>query len=367
MAKDKEYYGFIYITTNNVNGKKYIGQKKYDKEGKWKTYLGSGTALNNAIKKHGKENFSKEIVEECKTKEELDQREKYWISYYDAVKNKEFYNITHGGDGGNTIAGYSDEERSQHSKNLSKAFKGVINQGKNNPMAKKVICLNTMQIFDTTVEAGKFYNIPEGKIQKACKTEKSRVHTAGIDTETGEKLQWRYYIEDEEYTYIPYTREYPTKKVYCFENNSVYKSAKEASVILNINAVSITHCCNHHLKSTHDRHFLYYDEYIKMSDEELKPLRDASKPKAGKRNPFYGKHHNNETKKKISEKNKLIPKRLGKDNDKSVSILCVNSNTIYYSTREAERETGVDHSSIIRCCKGKQKTAGGFIWKYVSC
>lgn len=38
-----DYYGFIYITTNNVNGKKYIGQKKY--YGNHKTYIGSGIAL----------------------------------------------------------------------------------------------------------------------------------------------------------------------------------------------------------------------------------------------------------------------------------------------------------------------------------
>ena len=57
-------YGFIYITTNHINGKKYIGQKKYDKSGKWKKYLGSGLALKNAITKYGVENFSKEIIEE---------------------------------------------------------------------------------------------------------------------------------------------------------------------------------------------------------------------------------------------------------------------------------------------------------------
>ena len=72
-------YGFIYITTNHVNGKKYIGQKKYDDKGKWKDYLGSGKHLKNAINKYGRENFSKEIIEECETKELLNEREKYWI------------------------------------------------------------------------------------------------------------------------------------------------------------------------------------------------------------------------------------------------------------------------------------------------
>lgn len=34
------------------------------------------------------------------------------------------------------------------------------------------------------------------------------------------------------------------------------------------------------------------------------------------------------------------------------------------SVMDAQRELGIDNSSIIRCCKGKQKTAGGYIWRY---
>ena len=79
-------YGFIYITTNHINGKQYIGQRKYDKKEKWKNYLGSGIILTRAIEKYGKENFSKKIIEECETKEQLNQKEKYWISYYNAVE-----------------------------------------------------------------------------------------------------------------------------------------------------------------------------------------------------------------------------------------------------------------------------------------
>ena len=45
-------YGFIYGTTNNINGMKYIGQKIYDKHGNWKIYLGSGIYLKRAILKY---------------------------------------------------------------------------------------------------------------------------------------------------------------------------------------------------------------------------------------------------------------------------------------------------------------------------
>ena len=55
-------YGFVYITTNHVNGKQYIGQRKYDKQGKWKEYLGSGIILSRAIEKYGIE-----VAQTCDT------------------------------------------------------------------------------------------------------------------------------------------------------------------------------------------------------------------------------------------------------------------------------------------------------------
>ena len=98
-------YGFIYITTNHINGMKYIGQKKYDKKGNWKKYLGSGIHLKRAIDKYGIDNFSREIIEECNSKKLLDEKEKYWISYYNAVDSNKFYNLAAGGDGGRTCYG----------------------------------------------------------------------------------------------------------------------------------------------------------------------------------------------------------------------------------------------------------------------
>lgn len=123
-----EKYGFIYITTNNINGKKYIGQKSYHKSN-WKTYLGSGIHLKRAIDKYGKENFSREIIEECSTKEELDEREIYWISFYNAVESDLFYNIANGGDGGYTVAGYSEEELEKYIKKRNKMMSLRVSKG----------------------------------------------------------------------------------------------------------------------------------------------------------------------------------------------------------------------------------------------
>lgn len=91
---------YIYKITNLVNNKIYIGQSKR-KEIDTKEYFGSGKLINLAINKHGKENFKKEILEECKTKKELDERERHWIKYYNSTNRKTGYNISIGGDGGN--------------------------------------------------------------------------------------------------------------------------------------------------------------------------------------------------------------------------------------------------------------------------
>ena len=48
-------YGFIYITTNMCDGKRYLGQKKFDNE--WQNYLGSGTVFKRAVK-----NMEKKIL-----------------------------------------------------------------------------------------------------------------------------------------------------------------------------------------------------------------------------------------------------------------------------------------------------------------
>ena len=90
----------VYMTTNLINGKKYIGRDKNNK----KSYLGSGKALKRAIKTHGKQNFTKEIIEYCKTEKELIEREEYWLKYYDVVNNRDFYNLI------NSSAGFTSDE-----------------------------------------------------------------------------------------------------------------------------------------------------------------------------------------------------------------------------------------------------------------
>lgn len=90
----------IYKTTNLLNGKIYIGKDARNDN----TYFGSGLILKNAIKKYGIQNFKKEILETCNSFKELNEREIYWIKYYNSTDKTIGYNIAIGGLGGNTLS-----------------------------------------------------------------------------------------------------------------------------------------------------------------------------------------------------------------------------------------------------------------------
>lgn len=88
-------YGYIYLTTNKINNKKYIGQHRSSNFNP--KYLGSGILLKEAIQKYGKENFTCEILSECESEQELNEKEIYYIKFYDAVSDNLYYNIAKGG------------------------------------------------------------------------------------------------------------------------------------------------------------------------------------------------------------------------------------------------------------------------------
>lgn len=114
-------YGFIYITTNNINGKKYLGMCRYSKPN-WRSYIGSGKYLKQAIKKYGKKNFNREIIKECKTLEELVKDETFFLKKYNCATNMNWYNIMSSGYATNGFFGKKHTPESN--KKRSEALKG---------------------------------------------------------------------------------------------------------------------------------------------------------------------------------------------------------------------------------------------------
>jgi len=83
------------MTINNINGKRYIGQRTIPEQYKNKIqsdpYLGSGTLLLKAIEKYGKHNFNKLILALCKTNIEADNLECFYFKKYKVLSNKNLY------------------------------------------------------------------------------------------------------------------------------------------------------------------------------------------------------------------------------------------------------------------------------------
>lgn len=93
--------GFIYKISNTINDKVYIGQTSGSVEDRFKehlnmSYYNDSAPLYRAIKRHGRENFYIEIVEECLI-DNLNEREVYWIKFFEGYSRG--YNASLGGSG----------------------------------------------------------------------------------------------------------------------------------------------------------------------------------------------------------------------------------------------------------------------------
>lgn len=104
--------GFIYITINLVNGKKYIGSKLLSGK-KPEYYLGSSNCLYYAIQKYGIDMFQRVILEVVKNKENICEAEEYWLDYFPVGTSKCFYNIKNSGQGGDTFSNRTETDKNK--------------------------------------------------------------------------------------------------------------------------------------------------------------------------------------------------------------------------------------------------------------
>ena len=295
----------IYKLTNIINGKSYIGQST-NIERRWSDYKSlcctSQPLIYNALKKYGIKNFTFEILEECK-KEELNERERYYIKKYNSF-GENGYNLTSGG-----------EQNKLQGKKLS--YSEV-----------QEIRLKLRQTRLTLKEIGDLYGVNDDTI--------GLINTGAA-----------WYEDDVEYPIRSktLTHERPiyqidikTKEILKYFN-SIADAAKE----LKLDAANIGLVCNCKRNSAGNYWFCFCENYENTID-----ILDTYK--IGKNGKWY--------KGKYKSENKL------NTNGKIVLQYTINGELIkeYPSIMEAYRQTGIYH--IGDCCRGERGVAGGYIWKY---
>lgn len=209
-------YGIIYKIENTINKKIYIGQTVKTFKQRYRNDLAKYThneELRKDILLYGIDNF--EIIKEldiAKTKEELDEKEKYYISLYDSFRNG--YNETIGGDS--------------------------LGCGKNNPNSRKVILLNLNEIFTSITQGAKKYNITPQQISACCHCKRK---SAGKLNNM--KLVWMFYddyLEASEEEIIDKMKLIEPRKIICLNDFKVFFSIKEC---VNFYEISISNLYAH--------------------------------------------------------------------------------------------------------------------------
>lgn len=347
--KDNKRKYYVYMHTS-PSRKVYIGITSKKPEERWGKN-GSKYKKNQhfwrAIKKYGWDNFEHLILFENLIKKEACEIEISLISFFNSQDPEYGYNISPGGDLGFTGCHLSDEAKQK----ISDANKGRL-IGDKNPMYG----VTPRERMDKDT-----YNSWLKQTNARVSSEEFKEKMRKINT--GKK----------------YSDEINVKKGCKGENHPMYGK--------------------HHTEETKEKISQANTGRI-QSEETRKKISDAV---SGDKNPFYGKKHSEEAKRKMSEAckgkpawNKGIPisdeqkiklsiahtgKRLSEEtrakmsesrkgikNSKARKVAQYDKNgnliRVWDCIKQAAEALNINRCCIGDCCRGKQKSAGGFIWKY---
>ena len=120
------------------------------------------THFARAIRKYGPDKWQLEVIDSAETQEELNQKEQYWIRYYNSVE--EGYNETDAINkcGGNTYQSKTEEEMEEIKEKIRQTKLGA-----KNPMARRIRRINVItgeiNVFDTVIACAQACGIKNGK------------------------------------------------------------------------------------------------------------------------------------------------------------------------------------------------------------
>ena len=191
--KEKDNTYCIYIHTNKINKKVYIGQTKlkpYSKRwGKNGSYYSGCTYFYAAIQKYGWKNFEHNILEDNLTLTEANEKEKYYIQKYNSTDPNFGYNISKGGY--NYIMSEDTKRKiSEVCKGRKKSKQTKQKMSENQHLKRKIKCIETQEIFDSITSAGHWAGLTDGN--SILNFLKGASKSAGKHPITKEKLHWEY-------------------------------------------------------------------------------------------------------------------------------------------------------------------------------
>lgn len=215
----------VYETTNKISRKKYIGVHKcvdYDD-----FYLGSGTYIKQAVKKHGNENFYRTIIEVYDNSEDAFKKEEELVND-EIVESDNYYNLVTGGKRGGTA------------KDTGKI---------------PVICHQTQEEFPSIMDLSKLIGVHHTTI---CHS---------IDNPNKPINNLHYFKKSSYDRNIQVSFPKVGKSVICLNNGKVYKSIREAADLLKLSYRSLRNSMmsldEEGYRCLLDYKFLYLDEYDK--------------------------------------------------------------------------------------------------------
>lgn len=258
-----EVYGIIYKITNTVNGKVYIGQTT-KKRGFRDRYPNKGIGIErvynfhknnknrnegynvyllNSIEKYGINSFTvDEVFDIAFSREELNNKEMFYIKYFDSFNNG--YNCTLGGEGSKGLHGLSGKECP-----VSRSVCQISTDGK---FIKKWDCIS-----DVTKELG----IDSSKISCVCRNQRA----------TAQGYVWVYledYDSNKDYSRKPRSKKRTkgVKKVLLLDETmnivQEFDSVNDAARKLKISSGEVSQICLHKRKKKIKFNLKYKDEYI---------------------------------------------------------------------------------------------------------
>lgn len=150
----------IYKITNKHNGKIYIGQTNKSIIERFNEHIENAKCnkkyiLSKAIRKYGIENFDIIEIDQCKSKNDINEKEIYWIDYYNSNNRNFGYNMTSGGEGGNTYINLSQNHLDGIKNKISKSNFGG-NNGNHTPVNMIDTFTNENYHFESGMDCQRF-------------------------------------------------------------------------------------------------------------------------------------------------------------------------------------------------------------------